>query len=85
VELVLCPEHQSRGIGSTLLRAVIARAENEGKPVRLRTCIENHRAQSFYKRHGFREIGRDKTHLLLECRSWNLQDLDKTSNSEGTD
>jgi GNAT superfamily N-acetyltransferase len=66
VELVLCPEHQSRGIGSTFLRSVVARAENEGKPARLRTCIENHRAQVFYRRHGFREIGRDETHLIME-------------------
>ena len=66
VELVLCPRFQSRGIGSAFLRSVIARAGNVGKPLRLRTCIENHRAQSFYGRHGFRETGRDETHLLME-------------------
>jgi len=66
VELVVCPEYQGRGIGSTVLQTVIARAQNEQRPVRLRTCIENSRAQSFYRRHGFRELGRDETHLLLE-------------------
>ena len=73
VELVLCPEHQSRGIGSALLLSVVARAENKGKPARLRTCIENHRAQAFYRRHGFREIGRDRTHLLMERATQGIQ------------
>ena len=75
VELVLCPEYQNRGIGSELLRSTVFRAEEEGKPVRLRTCIENHRAQSFYKRHGFREIGRDETHLLMEHTARNAPDV----------
>ena len=74
VELVLCPEYQSEGIGSMLLQAVIARAKSTGKPVRLRTCIENHRAQSFYRRHGFKEIGRDETHLLTERATLSIED-----------
>jgi len=66
MELVLCPEYQGRGIGTIVLRSVIVRAIERGKPVRLRTCHENHRAQSFYRRLGFREIGRDETHVLME-------------------
>ena len=65
-ELVLLPEYQGRGIGSALLRSVIARAKTERKLVRQRSCIENHRARSLYERHGFREIDREETHILLE-------------------
>jgi len=66
VELVLCPEYQGRGIGTIVLRSVIARAVKRVRHVRIRTCLENHRAQSFYRRLGFREIGRDETHVLME-------------------
>jgi ribosomal protein S18 acetylase RimI-like enzyme len=64
-EIVLLPEFQGRGIGSTLLREVIDRAAERGVPVRLGTHHQN-RAQHLYRRLGFREIGRTETHLLFE-------------------
>jgi ribosomal protein S18 acetylase RimI-like enzyme len=66
-ELVLLPEFQGRGIGSSLLREVMERASRRGVPVRLETFYVN-RALNLYRRLGFQEIGRTETHILME---WN--------------
>ncbi len=67
-ELVLLPEYQGRGIGSSILREVMDRARARRVPVRLGTQHKN-RALNLYRRLGFREIGRTETHILLEWRS----------------
>jgi ribosomal protein S18 acetylase RimI-like enzyme len=66
-ELVIAPDFQGRGVGTTLLRTAIERAASRGVPVRLRTCHLN-RACALYQRLGFREFGRTDTHVLLERR-----------------
>jgi ribosomal protein S18 acetylase RimI-like enzyme len=67
-EIVLLPEYQGRGIGSSLLRDVMARAHTRRVPVRLGTFYKN-RAFGLYRRLGFREIGRTEIHILLEWSS----------------
>jgi ribosomal protein S18 acetylase RimI-like enzyme len=64
-ELVLMPEFQGRGIGSSLLREVMQRASRRGVPVRLGTFHMN-RALDLYRRLGFKEIGRTETQILME-------------------
>ena len=66
-ELVIQPEYQGRGIGTTILRQVMARAQGRGVPVRMQVLQQN-RAQDLYRRVGFREVGRTETHVLME---WN--------------
>jgi ribosomal protein S18 acetylase RimI-like enzyme len=66
-ELVLLPEYQGRGIGSSILRGVMGRARTRRVPVRLGTQHKN-RALGLYRRLGFEETGRTETHVLLE---WN--------------
>jgi len=66
-KLVIHPDCQGRGIGSRFLRGVLTKAARHGVPVRLNTCIENHRAQAFYSRLGFREVGRTESHVCLEA------------------
>ena len=66
-ELVIDPDFQCRGIGTHVLRDVIEQASSRGVPVRLRTHIIN-RAANLYRRMGFRETGRTRSHVLLE---WN--------------
>jgi ribosomal protein S18 acetylase RimI-like enzyme len=60
-EIVLHPDFQGRGIGTVLLRDVIAR----GKPVRLQVLHENARARALYERLGFVEIDSTVTHHLM--------------------
>ena len=58
---------QGRGIGTHILRDVIESSIARGVPVRLRTQIVNH-AANLYRRMGFHETDRTKSHLVLE---WN--------------
>lgn len=53
----LRPEHQGRGIGSHIIRGLIARAD--GKPVTLSVLDVNDRAYQLYRRLGFTEVSRD--------------------------
>jgi ribosomal protein S18 acetylase RimI-like enzyme len=64
-ELVLLPEFQNRGIGTTLLRQVMKHAGERGVPVQLGTLHAN-RAADLYRRVGFGEIGRTDAHILFE-------------------
>ena len=66
-ELVIRPELQGRGIGTALLGQAIERARGRGVPVRLGTFHRN-RAAGLYRRLGFRETGRTRTHILMEWR-----------------
>jgi ribosomal protein S18 acetylase RimI-like enzyme len=67
-ELVLSPEFQSRGIGSTVLRQIMDHARSRGVTVHLGTQLMN-RAANLYLRLGFREIGRTDTHILFEWQA----------------
>ena len=64
-ELVVEPRYQRRGIGSAVLRDVIADAERCGVPVRLATHHAN-RAAALYERLGFTEAGRTETQRFFE-------------------
>jgi ribosomal protein S18 acetylase RimI-like enzyme len=64
-ELVVHPNFQGKGIGSTLLRKVMAQAASCGMPVKLATHHQN-RALALYRRLGFREFDRSDTHVLME-------------------
>jgi GNAT superfamily N-acetyltransferase len=57
--LELLPSHQCRGIGTSIIRDVIARAHRESKSVTLRVLEVNHRAHALYQRLGFVETHRD--------------------------
>ncbi|HET9822524.1 MAG TPA: GNAT family N-acetyltransferase [Burkholderiaceae bacterium] len=52
-KLYLLTPHRSAGIGSRILRSVLAMARARSKPVRLHTLAVNVRARAFYLRHGF--------------------------------
>ncbi|HJU66710.1 MAG TPA: GNAT family N-acetyltransferase, partial [Gemmatimonadaceae bacterium] len=70
-ELVIRPEAQGQGIGSTLVRQLQATARERAVPIRLGTFHAN-RAQELYARLGFRSIGKSPTHVFLE---WSPTDL----------
>ena len=67
-EFYLLPPYQRRGIGSELLRRVLARADAEARTVRLQFLKVNP-VRSLYERHGFRVVGETNTHYLAERRT----------------
>jgi ribosomal protein S18 acetylase RimI-like enzyme len=66
----LLPSHQGRGIGTGLIRTLIAEAHRRGQPLELDVLAVNHRAQALYRRLGLREVPRsDRDPLRLRMRS----------------
>lgn len=67
-EVQIQPSHQGRGIGSRLLRDVIARAHAQMKAVSLSTGLANLRAVRLYERLGFQHVSQSETHFHLESK-----------------
>ena len=65
VEIQIDPEFQNRGLGTRILRDLIAEAEARGLPLRLRVLHQN-RAKNLYSRLGFSRTGETHTHILME-------------------
>jgi SAM-dependent methyltransferase len=63
-DIEVAPEHQGRGIGSRLLRGVLAQADREGLPVRLQVLHTNP-ARRLYQRIGFTVERETATHVLM--------------------
>lgn len=54
-DLAVVPEHRRQGVGSALLKELLAAAAGTRR-VRLEVRASNHAAQAFYTKHGFRRI-----------------------------
>jgi ribosomal protein S18 acetylase RimI-like enzyme len=67
-EIYLQPQHQSRGIGSHLIRLLSAEAERQRKPVRLTVLKVNLRARQLYERLGFEVVDETSTHYAMSTR-----------------
>lgn len=65
IDIALLPEHRSAGLGSALLREVLAEAEQAGLPVRIHVEVMN-RARRLYERLGFRPVAEHGLYLLME-------------------
>ena len=63
--ILLLPEHQGAGLGSELMRRILAEADAGGLPVRLQVLKVNP-AQRLYERLGFRAVGETHTHVRME-------------------
>jgi ribosomal protein S18 acetylase RimI-like enzyme len=63
------PEHQGNGIGSAIIKDLIARARATRVRLRLQVLKVNKRAEALYKRLGFRQIDETVTHLVMEHRA----------------
>lgn len=57
--LQLLPEHQSHGVGRTVVEGVVAQARADGLPVELGVEKDNPRARAFWEGCGFRYVGED--------------------------
>ncbi len=65
LELVVYPDHQNKGIGTTIVQKAIERANARGVPARLSVLHEN-QAIKLYESLGFRETQRNDTHVGME-------------------
>jgi ribosomal protein S18 acetylase RimI-like enzyme len=61
----VAPEYQGRGIGSSLLDALMEEGRRTGRPLTLRVLHVNLRARALYERLGFRPDGGDDLHTAL--------------------
>jgi ribosomal protein S18 acetylase RimI-like enzyme len=65
IDLALLPEYRQAGIGTAILRELLAEAARLGKPFRLHVAKCN-RARRLYERLGFITLADDGVHLLME-------------------
>jgi ribosomal protein S18 acetylase RimI-like enzyme len=67
LDIALVPEHRARGIGTELLKRLIAGADRAGRLVTL-SVVRTNPALALYRRLGFEPTGGDEVHLELERR-----------------
>lgn len=70
--LSLLPEFQNRGLGSSLVRELIADASASKRPLRLQVFLTN-RARRLYERLGFRIVRGTDTHYHMEFSGIGLE------------
>lgn len=66
VKLYLLAPFRGQGLGSAVLRGVMANAAALGKPVYLRVLRVNTGAQALYRRHGFAVVGEAPERLFMQ-------------------
>jgi GNAT superfamily N-acetyltransferase len=67
IDVALLPEHRGQGVGTQLLKQVLADAGAAAKPVRMHVERFNP-ARRLYDRLGFRQIEDEDVYLLLEWK-----------------
>lgn len=67
VDVALLPERRNRGIGTSLLRALLAEAAANGQAVTLHVARDNP-ARSLYQRLGFATVSEDAIYVAM---TWN--------------
>lgn len=66
LDIALVPGHRGRGIGSMLIRRLMAEAAEARRPLRLEV-LKGHRAAGLYERLGFKRIGGTEVHDEMEA------------------
>jgi ribosomal protein S18 acetylase RimI-like enzyme len=67
VEIMILAQQRGKGIGTAVIRGVLADAGAEGKPVRLHVNVTNHAAIRLYERLGFRRTAGNEVQHLMEA------------------
>jgi GNAT superfamily N-acetyltransferase len=70
--LYLLPGQSGRGLGTAVLRSILAEADAAGLPVHLEVLIESDAAR-FYERHGFVKLREDGVDLYYQRAATFLQ------------
>ena len=65
-EILLMAKHRGRGIGTSLMKQLIADARSRNRFLRLRVLRENHNARRFYESLGFVVLENLENHFLME-------------------
>jgi len=66
--LQLLPEHQSQGVGRTVVDRLVAQARADGLPVELGVEKDNPRAREFWERCGFAYVGEGEGEHRMRLR-----------------
>jgi len=66
VEIMILAGNRGRGIGSTVIRGILASAAQARKPVRMGVNATNYKAMRLYGRLGFQKIGGDEVQYEME-------------------
>jgi len=80
-QFCILPAYQGRGIGTQMLRRILAKADASGKDTRL-SVLHSNPAKRLYERHGFRIIGQDETFYYMERKPAKDPTGQKTRNNE---
>ncbi|HEX8228498.1 MAG TPA: GNAT family N-acetyltransferase [Chloroflexia bacterium] len=72
VDILVVPEYRNAGIGTALLKALIAEGAQSGKPVTIHVEQYNP-ALRLYERLGFTRIAERGVYYLMECRTGALE------------
>jgi ribosomal protein S18 acetylase RimI-like enzyme len=67
--LELLPAWQNRGIGTEILRWLLAQAANAGRALKLQVLRANPRAVALYERQGLRVVSRDQIRLVMRAEA----------------
>jgi ribosomal protein S18 acetylase RimI-like enzyme len=67
-EIQIQPATQNHGVGTAVLKDVIARAHEGGKSVRLSLGLKNAGAYRLYERLGFHRVDETATHYHMACK-----------------
>lgn len=68
LDIAILPEFQNRGIGTTLLRKLLAESEQKNLPLRHMVFKPNTAALRFYQRFGFQQIDDVGAYIHMERR-----------------
>jgi len=66
-EIQILPGHQNLGVGSRVLRDIIARSHGQRQTVLLSVGLKNDRAYRLYERLGFKKVASSDTHNHMCC------------------
>ena len=67
-QLFLLPEVQNQGIGTYLVRQILAESQERRVLIALQVLKTNRHARAFYERHGFCVVGETDTHHQMRYR-----------------